>query len=393
MANETHVGILRQGVTAWNQWRAEQPDIIPDLSQPPVSQFEANISKLVDAVGSIIMREQAPLNDSLTSGLNLAGANLRDALLSRADFSRAILMLAKLEHADLSEASLAGAILTSANLTGANLRGANLSGAMLRGARLTDATLSDAILTMADLADVKASGADFRRADLTSAVMVGADLSRANLTGSHVYGVSAWNVNLDGTIQRDLSITRASEPTVTLDDLQVAQFLYLILDNRAIRGVLDTVTTKIVLLLGRFSPERKVVLDALREALRDRGYVPVLFDFERPTSRDFTETVVTLAHMARFIVADLTDPASLPKELEAIVPRLAVPVQPVIEAPNEPYAMFNDYWKYEWVMAVHRYASQKELIASFNSVLIERAERKADELWSKRTRALSPDDG
>jgi hypothetical protein len=393
MANESHLEMLSRGVTAWNQWRDEHPEIIPDLSEPPPSQLEADIGKLVDAVGSIIMRDRAPPNDRLASGMNLVGVNLREALLSRADFSRAILMLAKLERADLSDTSLAGAILTSANLTGANLRGANLAGAILRGAQLMDATLSDAILTMADLADVKASGADFSGADLTSSVLVGADLSGANLTGSHVYGVSAWNVNLDGAIQRDLSITRASEPTITLDDLLVAQFLYLILDNRAIRSVLDTVTTKIVLLLGRFSAERKAVLNALREFLRDRGYVPVIFDFERPTSRDFTETVVTLAHMARFIVADLTDPASLPKELEAIVPRLAVPVQPVIEAPNEPYAMFSDYWKYEWVLAVHRYTSQEELIASFNKELIERAERKADELGSKRTHALSREDG
>jgi hypothetical protein len=39
------------------------------------------------------------------------------------------------------------------------------------------------------------------------------------------------------------------------------------------------------LILGRFSvPERKAVLDALRDELRKsgRGYVPVVFDFEKP---------------------------------------------------------------------------------------------------------------
>jgi hypothetical protein len=71
-----------------------------------------------------------------------------------------------------------------------------------------------------------------------------------------------------------------------------------------------------------------------------------LFDFSVPSTRDITETVSLLARMARFIIADLTDPSSIPKELEAIVPQLAVPVQPLLEGAARPYAMFKDYWKY-----------------------------------------------
>ena len=59
--------------------------------------------------------------------------------------------------------------------------------------------------------------------------------------------------------------------------------------------------------------------------------------------------------MARFIIADLTDPSSIPKELEAIVPHLAVPVQPLLEGSSRPYAMFKDYWKYDWVLQIYRY--------------------------------------
>jgi hypothetical protein len=63
---------------------------------------------------------------------------------------------------------------------------------------------------------------------------------------------------------------------------------------------------------------------------RHRGCLPVLFDFDKPTSRDLTETVRTLAHLARFIIADITEPRSIPQELQAIVPDLAVPVQPLL---------------------------------------------------------------
>ena len=31
MANEEHVTLLKQGVTAWNAWRSENPTVRPDL--------------------------------------------------------------------------------------------------------------------------------------------------------------------------------------------------------------------------------------------------------------------------------------------------------------------------------------------------------------------------
>jgi len=47
--------------------------------------------------------------------------------------------------------------------------------------------------------------------------------------------------------------------------------------------------------------------------------------------------------MARFIIADLTDPRSIPKELEAIVPGLAVPVQPLLEGSTRLCVPANDF--------------------------------------------------
>ena len=88
----------------------------------------------------------------------------------------------------------------------------------------------------------------------------------------------------EGTKQRNLVITDQDEPEITTDDLEVAQFLYLMLHNDKLRRVIDTITSKVVLILGRFSTERKQVLDALRDELRKRDYVPVLFDFEKPRS-------------------------------------------------------------------------------------------------------------
>jgi hypothetical protein len=227
-----------------------------------------------------------------------------------------------------------------------------------------------------------------------------ADLSDANLTDCSIYGVSAWNVKLERAKQQNLVITRnypkwnsdkmsswwdepeeiAAEPAITVDNIEVAQFVYLLLHNEKIRDVIDTVTSKAVLILGRFTDERKAVLDALREELRKHDYLPILFDFNVPAGRDITETVSLLARMARFIIADLTDPSSIPKELEAIVPGLAVPVQPLIQGSSRPYAMFKDYWKYEWVLPVYRYERIEPLLATLTEKVIVPAEGKVKAL-------------
>ena len=300
---------------------------------------------------------------------DLGGINFWSTDLSGADLTQA-----NLEQAYLTQADLRGAILSEAQLTEADLLHANLTGVNLTGADLTNADLSEANLSYADL----------RGADLTRALLVQTNFDGADLTGCSVYGVSVWNVNLIGAQQRDLIITPNDEPVITVDNLDVAQFIYLLLHNDKIREVIDTITSKTVLILGRFTPERKAVLDAMREELRHRNYLPILFDFEASGSRDFTETISILAHMARFIIADLTEPSSLPKELEAIVPTLAVPVQPVLEGTTRPYSMFQDYWKYHWVLKVHRYEDLEGLITSLGDGVISPAEVKVQELEETR---------
>jgi hypothetical protein len=95
---------------------------------------------------------------------------------------------------------------------------------------------------------------------------------KADLTGCRIYGVSAWGLMLnDETKQRNLIIAKENESEITVDNIEVAQFIYLILNNQKIREVIDTITSKVVLILGRFTDERKAGLDALRNELRKRG--------------------------------------------------------------------------------------------------------------------------
>jgi len=103
--------------------------------------------------------------------------------------------------------------------------------------------------------------------------------------------------------------------------------------------VINTVANKAVLILGRFA-ERKILLASIAEKLRELGYVPIIFDFEKPLDRDFTETIKVLAGMSLFIIADITNPKSTPLELQATVPDYQVPFVPIIQSGEPPFSMF-----------------------------------------------------
>ena len=365
MANEEHLKILKQGVEQWNKWRLENA-IRPDLSG-------------VDLGGADLR------------GADLRGAKLSGASLRSADLSGAKLFDAELFEANLSGANLSGAYLVGARLIAADLGGTDLGGADLRGAYLIGADLSGAKLRGASLADVDLQGANLTSADLTDADLsrtglVETDFTNATITGCRTYGASAWNVTLVGTVQHNLVITKEDEPVVTVDDLEVGQFIYLILNNTKIRNVINTITSKGVLILGRFSdPQRKSVLDGLREGLRNFDLLPIVFDFDRPTDKDYTETVQTLAGMSMFVIADLTSPKSTPLELEATVKQFKIPYLPIIDISVDPrpFSMLVDLQQsFHWVLPALKYESKEDLLDGENlkTYIIEPAFAKREEL-------------
>jgi hypothetical protein len=373
MANQRHVGLLEQGVNKWNV----------------VQATEALIADISDA-----RLEFRDLAGAQLTGANGMGAYLADVNLSGAHLDRAVLSEAVLFHANLERATLTQAALRKAQMGGANLRGAilreailpwsDLTGADLRGADLSGADLSCAVLWGADL-----RGAFLRGANLTKAILVETTLQKADISGCNVYGVSAWNVALTGADQSGLRITPPKQSVIEVDNLEVAQFTYLLLNNSKIRSVIETVGKRAVLILGRFG-ERKVVLEGLRDALRAQGYLPIVFDFKRPTNRDLTESVMTLAGMCRFIVADITRPRVVPHELQALVPNFRVPFVPLIERGEEPFATFRDLWQRhrEWVLQPLEYKDPEHLAKMVSRKIIGPANRRAVQLQRLKARRL-----
>jgi hypothetical protein len=134
-------------------------------------------------------------------------------------------------------------------------------------------------------------------------------------------------------------------------------------------------TSKVVLILGRFTTERKRILDGLKQELRAGGFLPVIFDFQAPSRRDLQETVSTLAHLARFIVVDISEPRSVPQELGTIVPTLpSVPVKPLILRGEKPWGMYESIARYPWVLELSEYDSLEQIKKMVASEIIKPAE-------------------
>ena len=331
-------------VEAWNDWRREHPEERPDFNRLSLYGLFSDFD-----TPSMVKGARAQL-----AGIDLRGASLRGCFLEFADLAGA-----DLTGADLEAAILTDAVLDGARLDQANLRDTNLRRASLRGASLGDANLMYAQFN-------------------------GADLAGANLENTNIYGISAWNVRVDATTrQHSLRIANYGDPTVTVDDLEVAQFVYLLFNYRKIRTVIDAVTSKVVLILGRFTAERKRVLDAVRDELRRFDLVPVVFDFEPAANQDVTDTVTLLARMARFIIADITDPRSVQQELTLIAPAVVVAIQPIILSGQEPWAMFPDLRRRaHWLLPVYEYRDLPDLLTHLKPHVVDRAEAKRRDLAS-----------
>jgi Pentapeptide repeats (8 copies) len=354
--NQSHLNRLidalqTQSVETWNEWRKGHPNLIPDL-------------RGVNLQGIKLCR--IDLRSARLVGANLTGADMWDAQLRETDLRRALLDTAKLNYADL--------------------RGANLAFCRLVGA---------------DLTLVWAEGASFRGADLSHAILSGARLQSADLSGARVSGISAWEVDTDAkTRQRGLIIDQWVDPledivdyprasieniVVRADHIEAAHLLYLVSTKGKFKTVIDAMTERVVLLLGRFGSRRKAVLNAIRHKLADMGYAPVVFDFAAPVDRDLIETVALLAGLSRFVIADLTRPKSTPLESLLIAPQLMIPFASIVQEGDRPFSMFRSLQvKYEWVLPTWTYRNKNQLIRRLKAEVIDPCERMRAKIRRRR---------
>lgn len=311
------------------------------------------------------------LSDAVFENANLYGATGFQAF-GNVTFRNCRLSRSKWKNAILSGSRFCDCDLYSTSFDHADLRGCDFSRAVLRHASFRNAKLG---------------GPSFADCDLRYVNLTEAQCDSTRFTGARIYGASLWGLKGSPGDQSNLVITPEGVANVTVDNIDIAQFVYLLLNNRKIRNVLDTVTSKVVLILGRFSEERKPLLDKVREELRKRDRVPILFDFEKSSSRDTVETIRTLASMSRFVIADLTDAKSVLQELQVIVPDFpSLPIQPLLLRPQQEPGMFDHIRNIggDRILPIFRYESGRDLLTNIDERVIAPAHDKSEHLRSKQ---------
>ncbi len=249
MANPEHLKILKQGVEVWNQWREENPDVEPALSDPNLRSAHLEYA-------------------------HFRGVDLRGGHFENADLWGASLRGIDFRHVDLRHADLRRADLKAVNFEGVNLESADfthsiLSNACFVNARLVDAHLVDALLQSVDL-----DGADLRGVHLWGTAIGDVDLSHTkglgeiwhhgrSSIGTSTLERTAEGIARDGTRQRQIEAffqgagvedhwidyfrSRVDQPmeyyscfiSYSHQDQGLARRLYVDLQDRGIRCWLD----------------------------------------------------------------------------------------------------------------------------------------------------------
>jgi uncharacterized protein YjbI with pentapeptide repeats len=394
--DEQHLQLLKESLRRgsarfWNRWRKAHPGVVPDLRRVILAgkwlkKYNFDRARLDGAVLDRAHLAAARLAGASLRGASLDWANLEAVHASGADFSGAHMRGASLRHADFRNAIF----LRGAYLQHVNARDADFTGAKLAGVNLAEADLTAARFDRADL----------RRAQLREAVLNGTSLLGTRLRQALVGGAYIRHVKTDdSTDQRDLAVDvhvawdRPKGEVVILDqanDLRLAQFHDVVSEHGAIASLISASAQRVVLILGRFLPRRKRVLKLLGEALRQRGKIPVIFDFPNPEEREVSDTVRFIAGMSQFIVVDLTKASSVPLELQATIPDLMVPVLPIVQSGEPVFSMFSDLQRrYAWIQPTVCYRNAEELVRNVDAAILYRAERAADEIAAVRKASLT----
>jgi len=369
--------LLRSSATSWNEWRQKNEFLPLDFSNAQLmtqiftgfdfSNCNFRYANLMDCELKNVIFNNSDLSFADLSQSRLINANFSETRLFRSQFNHSNLRNAKFSHVDVINADFLGSLLSSVSID---------------SSKIDFCIFDDADFSKSIISSTSLMGSSFYKTNLSESlvincilkgsVFINTNIEQTSFENCNIFGISCWKMTGTPKLMRNLNISDFKENKITLDNLEIAQFLYLLLNNSEINLVIDNITTKIVLILGRFSDEQKPILDLIRLKLPTYGYIPVIFDFNPPSTRDLDETISILAVLSKFVIVDITDPRSTPHEMKGFIEsHPSIPVQPIIRYDQREYGMFEHFKNYHWVQQTQIYRDINDLENNFEGKILQ----------------------
>jgi len=368
--------LLKSSVDTWNQWRQENTHAPLDFRNAFLmgrffNGFDFSYCNFRDANLMNCELKKVNFSNSDVSFTDFSGAKLSNAI-----FSETQLVRSQFNHSNLRNVKFSNVVISHTDFTGSLLSEVSIDSSEVDFCVFDVATFSNSIISKASsiassFFKTDLSQSAFINCNLKGAIFIETNIEQSIFENCNIFGISCWKMIGTPKTMRNLNISDFNENKITLDNLEIAQFLYLLLNNTQIHSVIDNISTKIVLILGRFSEEQKPILDFIRAKLPDYDLIPVIFDFECPKTRDLDETISILASLSKFVIIDITDPRSTPQEMKGFIEsHPSIPVQPIIRQGGKVYGMFEHFERYSWVLKIQTYNNLSDLQQNFNEKII-----------------------
>jgi uncharacterized protein YjbI with pentapeptide repeats/DNA-binding XRE family transcriptional regulator len=209
--NKKHLKVFRRGITAWNKWRNNNPDVIPELTG-----IELNTEDL--------------------DGINLSKADLRGVKFENVTLNSSVFENANLEGADLKFVSFLSANLSNANFSNANLKYVKFNSSQLIKSSFYKTTLSHISFVFANLNDTNFSNAKIIKSNFNETICNRAVFDNAFICNCSVYGASFWECSFKKTESENISISKSkikneSNKLFEIDSIEFAQSIFLQRNN------------------------------------------------------------------------------------------------------------------------------------------------------------------
>ncbi len=351
---------LSEGKESWNNWMLKLGKEIPTIkcyANKPLRHQQIRSLALTIATLPIVKLENKTLE----------GYSFCKLKINKSEFKNVIF-----ENCDFSSSNLNKSIFTHCKFIRCQFKSVSLI-----ECKLNFSQFNGCIFVNTNLSKSEQYSTAYRNCKIINSTMMWAKLIETTfidsiISNSKIYGAAVWGISLHNTHTNDLIISKNSEAEIKVDNIEVAQFIYLLLNNKKIRDIITTLTSKIILILGRFTPDRVIILEKIKSEISNKGFVPILFTFEPSPNRDLTETIQLLASISKIVIADISEPRSVPQELSHIIPFFpSLQIQPIIFEKDFEYGMF-DHWKsYKWVKEVFQYKNDTHLINNLERLISE----------------------